>query len=537
MSTQVLYNNAEISPTPFVSRSSKGLDYGARWGYEETITLNGRKVVNGEYELVISGLLDSFRGQFVPFEIKDAGESLLKYDYSILEDFSISSDKFYSGTYINYTARLRGINVPSGVIEPSNEYSFSQNPDGTVDVSHKISAKGIQTNQNALINAKDFVQAFTGVSNFSSAFVSAGAPVLLSKSETINRLEAVYTIEEKYKYTSGEYLSYCYLHSLSIDESKENNYKKLSLSIDLIGSSINGNISALRVEAAAINPLLWISTKYGINTAKCILESFSISESSGQNTIKISSDFFSGIGDEYVGFFDYDVTLNWDKIANVRSYSINGNYTSTAPINLRNSYINNFLSSIASNGGPTGYLYAITQNSVLANGSFNNSHSINPIPRSFSLTQNTGLGTLDLSASFSDADYVAGSADSNFRVSVDLPIHIFEFKPSANIEGVYIIQDINTESRERVNLSVDIRSEKDKVPELLNKGISILGNLKSSTTNSPLNISSGVNTGVFDVKCEGSFWNSKSKTPQIKTNICYSSQIASIRPGGYKFGR
>ena len=540
MSTQVLYNNVEISPTPFVSRASKGLDYGARWGYEETISLNGRKLVNATsgYGGVITGLLNNFTGQFVPFEIKDAGNSILKYDYCILEDFNIANDKFYPGTYINYTARLRGINVPSGVTEPSNEYSFTQNVDGTIDVDHKISAKGIQTSQKGLTNAQNFVKAFTGLSNFSPALVSAGSPVLLSKSETIDRLSSTYTINEKYKYTSGEYLSYYYNHSLSLDESKENNYKRINLSIDLIGSSITGSINSLRVVAAAINPLSWISSKYGINTGKCILESFSIAESSGQNTIKILSEFSSGIGDEYVGFFDYDINLNWDKIANTRNYSINGNYLSTAPIDKRNTYINNFLSSTAASGGPTGYLYTLVKNSVLATSPFDNSHDIYPLPKSFSLNQNTGLATLSLSASFNDLDYISGSADSSFRGSIDLPVHIFEFKPSANIEGVFIIQDINTQSIEKVNLSVDIKSERDRIPSLLNNGISILfGNLKSKTTNQPFTISSGINTGIFDIKCEASFWNSGSITPQIKTNVCYSSQIASIRPAGYKFGR
>jgi hypothetical protein len=542
MSTQVLYNGKELTPTPFVNRSEKGIDYGSRWGYEDSINLNGRWLVSGNAQTgVISALTGIFAGQFVSFEVKDAGTSIFKYDKCILEEFSIQNDKFYPGTYINYSARIRNINVPSGVIDPSNDYSFTQNLDGTVDIEHKISAKGIVTSTDGLTNAKNFVKAFTGIGSFSGVFVSAGTPVFLSRAETIDRLNSSYSISEKYKYTSGENLSYIYTHSLTLDESKENTYKKLGLSLDIVGSSLTSNIATLRATAAAIDPLTFISSKYGISSSgsNIIVNNFSISENSGQNTIKISADFFSGIGDEYTGFFDYDVNLNWDKIGNIRSYSINGNYTSTAPIDKRNGYINTFLNTTISNKNYTGYLYNIITNSVLyTDSNFTTSYSLNPTPKSFSLNQNTGAGTLSLTASFDDQDFISGAAESSFNISTELPVHLFEFKPSANVEGVYIIQDLDSETREKVTASVDIKTESSKVSSLTPTATSIIfNNFKTTLTNTPFTLSSGVNTGIYDVKADSAFWNKTSKYPQVKTNISYSSLIKSIRPAGYKFGR
>jgi hypothetical protein len=542
MSTQVFYNSRELTPTPFVNRSEKGIDYGARWGYEDSITLNGRYLVSsGTLQSgVISDLRDKFAGQFVSFEVKDAGTSILRYENCILEDFSIQSDKFYPGTYINYSAKIKNINVPSGVTDPSNEYAFIQNPDGTVDIDHKISAKGIVTSSsNALTNAQNFVKSYTGIGGFAGAFVSAGTPVFLSRSETVDRLSATYSISEKYKYTSGENLSYVYIYSLSLDESKDSDYKKLGLSIDLIGSSLTSNIATLRTTAAAIDPLTFLSSKYGISTSNVILNNFSISENSGQNAIKISTDFFSGIGDEYAGFFSYDVDLNWDKISNVRSYSANGSYISTAPIDKRNEYINTFLNTTIANKNYTGYLYNIITNSVLyTDANYTTSYTLNPTPKTFSLNQNTGAGTLSMSASFNDEDFIAGAVESSFNISTELPVHLFEFKPSANVEGVYIIQDLGSETREKVTTSVDIKTENSKVKSLTTTASSIIAdNFKPALTNTPFTISSGVNTGIYDVKADAAFWNKTSKYPQVKTDVCYSSLIKSIRPAGYKFGR
>ena len=87
-------------------------------------------------------------------------------------------------------------------------------------------------------------------------------------------------------------------------------------------------------------------------------------------------------------------------------------------------------------------------------------------------------------------------------------------------------------------ISVDIKTESSKVSNLTSSGVSIIfNNFKTVLTNTPFTISSGVNTGIYDVKADAAFWNKTSKYPQVKTNISYSSLIKSIRPAGYKFGR
>jgi hypothetical protein len=156
---QVSYNGNVISPPPFVSRTPNPLDYGKRWGYEDSINLKGSWYISGDTTGSIGRLLNLFSGQFVSFKVSNnvAGKlfDVINYPNTILEEISFDSAKFNPNTYVNYSARLKNINVPSGIIDPSNEYSFTQNEDGTVNVSHKISAKGVLTSgSSALNNAK-----------------------------------------------------------------------------------------------------------------------------------------------------------------------------------------------------------------------------------------------------------------------------------------------------------------------------------------------------------------------------------------------
>lgn len=539
---QVIYNGNVLSPPPFVSRTQNPIDYGKRWGFEDSISLKGSWYISGDTTGSISRLMNVFSGQFVRFQVNNvvAGNSFTVLDYPsiILDEVSFDSAKFFPNTYINYSVKLKSINVPSGIVEPSNEYSFSQNEDGTVNVSHKTSARGILTSGiSALDNAKAFVQRFTGVNPFNPFFVSTGAGILLNQSETIDRLSATYSVSETYKYNTGENLSYTYVHTLDLDESKDLDYKTLNLSLNLQGSSIKSNLSALRTVAAGINAFQFIQDKYQISTGLLFLNNFGAAENSGSNTIQISANFISGAGSEYTGFFDYDLDFKWDKILDVRTFNINGKFSSKAPVEAKRTFLQNFKTSISNNF--QGHLYNLAAGSYYnTNSSFNPStRTLNPISKNFSMNENTGIADFSMNATFDDKDFLTNISETSFSLSFDGQRNLYEFKPSANIEGHYIIQDLQSLSRENAKISCNLNTTGN-----VSEGLSSASTLENHLAGRILNsnyflIESGLNTGVFDASLNTAYFNSGSKF-DLNPKFSYSdSNVRSIRPAGYKFGR
>lgn len=533
----VTYNGRLISPPPFVSRTMNPLDYGKRWGFEDVITLKGQYPVGSGTSGVITGFMDMFTGQFCRLEVKNTSNLLtvLDYPYVILEDVTFDSNRFHPYTYVPYVVKLRQVNVPSGVVDPSNEYSFTQNEDGTVGVSHRISAKGIVTNadyDSALQNAKNFVKNFTGAATFNPFFISTGANVLLSQSETLDRLTATYSIAESFKYNSGENLDYIYTHSLDIDQSKDQDYVTLSLSYNRQGSSITSNLASLRTGITGFNLFQFLETKYSLNTGRMYINTFNVAEESGKNNIQVSASVISGIGDEFNGFFDYDLDLKWDKIADVRQFSVNGKFLSKAPVSLKKTQLQSFKTA---NPSLQQYLYNIVTGSELYKHYYDTTlRAPNVIPSNFSVSENTGIADFSMNATFTDKDYLVGMSETSFTVGVDASRNLYEFKPSANIEGNYVIQDLQTVTRENVKLSCNIKTT-GNISDGLVSGKAVESQLASSILSSSFLTESGFDTGIYDLDVNASYFNSGSKFG-LDTRYYYSQNPKSLRSAGYSWG-
>lgn len=538
----VIYNGNTLTPAPFVSRTETPLDYGKRWGFEDVITLKGMYLVTPDSG-VVNTLVNLFTGQFSRLQVNNTTNAtvLLDYPYTVLEEISFDSSHFYANTYTPYTVRLRAINVPSGVTDPANEYSFSQNEDGTVNVSHKVSAKGVVTSaayDSAIQNAKTFVKQFTGVTPFSPAFVSIGSGVLLNQAETLDRLSATYSISETFKYNSGENLNYVYNYGLDIDQSLDADYTTLSFNYSRQGSSVTSNIGALRTGITGFNVFSFLQTKYGLDTGHLILNSLNVSEESGKNSIQVSSNLISGAGDEFLGFFDYDIDMKWDKITDVRQFTINGKFSSKAPVSQKRVYLQTFKNSVLVNSlSYQNYLYNIVTGSFLNSGycSISPPRIINPIPSNFSLNENTGLADLSMTASFGDKDFLNSISDSSFTINVEAPRNLYEFKPSANIEGNYVIQDLQSLSREVIKVSTSLRTTGD-ILNGFNSGVAVEAQLTGKLLSTGYFLTeSGFNTGIFDTESNTSYLNSGSKFG-LDVRHYYSQNPKSLRQAGYSWG-
>ena len=534
----VSYNGYALSPPPFVSRVQSPIDYGHRWGVTDEITLKGQYYIGSSGTGILSGMMKIFSGQFAEFKVKNlsgGANTILDYPNVILEEFSFDSDHFYPNTYVPYSVKLRNINVPSGVLEPVNEYSFTQNEDGTVSINHKVSAKGVVTSsdyESALKNAKAFVQNFTGQTPFSPVFVSIGSPVLLSQSENIDRLTASYGISETYKYNSGEFLDYIHLSNLDADFSNDADFRTLNLTYSVQGSAITGNIAALRNEFKTTNPMQVIQNVYGFSTGSLYLNSFGITEDSGKNTIQLTANVISGVGDEWTGFFDYEADLKWDKIQNVRLFTVNGKFMSKAPISQRLTYLSNFK---AAHNPLKNYLYNIVTGSQIYAVYGGSSYSVNPIPSNFSINENTGLAEFSMTATFSDKDFITGISETSFNMTIESPRNLYEFKAASNIEGFYVVQDLQTITRENIKMSCSVKTTGD-----IQNGVVASENVLDNFSGALLNtnyflIDNSFESGVFDASSNAAFLNSGTKLGVVGQHY-FSTGTQSIRPAGFKWG-
>lgn len=215
-------------PTPYLSRSQEMVYYGGKWCQIATITLDGQVIgsetglggnlntvsIKKDRERILSGFAESYKHLAIYEDgttrhiwkgclVKDLNFSPANYgaqEYSItLECFE--QDEF-AGTF--------------GVLEPQESVSFNDNENGTVGISHTVSAQGFTSNEpgggaptaQAVVNAKNFVEARTGyninkvIPKFVNGITNANL-VLTNTSKDVNRVDGTYSCTNEYVIQTG----------------------------------------------------------------------------------------------------------------------------------------------------------------------------------------------------------------------------------------------------------------------------------------------------------------------------------------------
>lgn len=315
--TKIYYNNLDVfsglAPTPLIQLNEEPVRYGNLWAISENIVLNGQ--ITGQCQTFSqllnkqNSLISNFSNSFKSLKIDENGSTIYNWPlakvksinfgqakYNGLLDFSISLECYDSGKFSGYY----------GVIDPKNEISYSVQDNGFVVVSHKTSAKGLNTNTSvtgALLNAKNYISTISGwdsISGFSPVFItqySGVLPVLTELRENIDRFNNIYSIEESWSYdptASGSGLL-----SYTISETKPEGNWISQVNVD---GSLNGGknipIETLRTRFSSLDISSFASAILirNINPINTIPLSFNISESSFENRINFSYTFDTNTG-------------------------------------------------------------------------------------------------------------------------------------------------------------------------------------------------------------------------------------------------
>jgi hypothetical protein len=495
----VKYNGAEMSPTPTVSRSMQFVDYGLRWGQIEQIDLSCY-ATGFSGSGVVTQVVNLFSGQFKTLEVYDDSSLVYKWPYTVVQEIVFPRSTFSPMSMTPFSVRLLSYQVPSGITEPVNEYSFTQGTDSIVTVNHRISAKGVKTDASALDNAIAFVKQFVKSNPFTGcapAFIPNGQGILFSIAETINRAEGSYSVNETYKFVTGSTLPYVETTTLSINDSATEDYVSLDLNVRWQGSPITGAINALSTAVSSFSLANALSS-YGISASNIYQNTFSVSQDSGAVAIEFKANLISGVTNEFSGFFDYTVSFDEDVISNMAGWRVDGEFICKGPISFRKSRINDFKTTNGA-GSFIPYLKGLITNSALY--STYNDFALNPIPTQLSISENTGMATLRLSATFNDADTMGSLLQPKYSVDVEPSKWTYELMPAANIEGHYTLQDLQVKSRAKIKLSMSSATSGNNAQSMADVS-GVLNTLSGIYVSNAFLIADNYGSGVAEVSMD-----------------------------------
>ena len=529
----VQYNGVTISPTPLVQQSYQFLDFGNRWGNILQIQLDGLLTgINTTGSL--TGLINLFSGQFGTLTVAEGSSGMYSWDNLNVDEITVPENHYYSNSFAPYSVKMRRHQVPSGVIEPINEYSFTQGDDGIVTVNHRISAKGIKNVTGGFTNAINFVRSLTGRNPFNPVFMPSGQNVLMSISENINRIENVYGVNEVYKYNTGSSANYLETFSVNLSDDFNTEYLTLETNLKLQGSPINNNVSSMESSVGSTFNAYTRLNSLGINTGSLMRNSFSVNRDSGAATIEVKQSFLSGytVGD-LTGIFDYTVSLDDDLILPKQNWRLDGEFICKGPLDYKLNQVMLFKASHSPNW--RNYFSGLIVNSpIYTTYSLGQTHTHCTVE----IQENTGLA--QLKASYVLVDNAANSSTPNAKYTVDVSPSKWQFDliPSANIEGHYVVQDMQMRTQGHFSFNLDSDSNNPTLAATVLSGYMNQLQAIYISPNAPSSlVSENLTTGLFNVAYNKEWLGIDIlSSGTLNTKVVGSTLANYTRAKGYRFG-
>jgi hypothetical protein len=533
----VKFNGVPIEPTPFVSQSYQFIDYGVRWGNILQIELDGYLPSVSGTGSINNALLNLFTsGQFGKLEVLEGATPIYSWDTCNIEEINISDSHWFKSQYVPYKVKMHRHHVPSGVLEPTNEYGFIQNEDGTVTLNHKISAKGTKTlSAGALNNAITFVRSLTGRNAFAPVFIPNGSGAMVSLSESINRAECSYSVVEVYKYNTGNFNPYIEWFSSSISDPFDSEYLTLDTSLKLQLSPVSDNLNIIETVSAltGADNIYSRLTDIGIQTGMLMHNRMSIVRESGSNSVDIKHSFVSGYSiSDLLGFFDYTVSLSKDNVLPRESWRLDGQFVCNGPLSYKQQRLASWKSVSGSNWKQT-FSGLIVNSPVWT--SFHNPSTIVSSHSQVEIQENTGLAIFGASYSMIEGSSPSIIVAPHYNIEISPSKWNYNIIPAANIEGHYVIQDLQMSSKGRMTFNVGCETPSPLLATPIISGY--LSSLESIYINTGFIVGENINTGLLDSSYNREWLgidNISSGLLNIK--VVGSAMANYTRQTGYRFG-
>jgi len=466
--------------------AATGIDLNT-YGLPFPITLSGNKSLsidiftnknpNGKWKLYVFDALGGDIGSINQARLIFSNERIYENSGIIVRSINFNESN-YAGL-IDYTIELNSIRPSGNIIDPTNEYNFTENENKTVSLSHNVSAKGINTSlnpskSNAIDNAIFFVRSNTGLANVPTTQFISGANnkfYLQNFSESINRLNNVYSVQETYlSNLLNTGLSGSLTYTSDITSGADSNIVQISLRGQYKGPK-NGNINDLRNSLNITGLLSGIYSGY----YNPIPIQYSITENTGENLINFDYSFDNlNLPNPY---FKYDTNISRDEIQQVYNIQVKGD------ILARGNRAYRYFLSTGSLTSLTGQMLNVASGILSGFKDFNNDTLVSNLRLlNVSIDRNPNNGTVSANVSYDDKYMPTGNfVDATYSVSVEAPHWYMNNQPTCNIKGYHIINDFDITTLPKLNINATFKA-KDV------KGISSESDLRGSAANLTSNI-------------------------------------------------
>ena len=425
------------------------LEYGSEiFGYSISVNSTGNRIIvgNPNFDSKLSGSASLYEQDFDYEKI---------YENSGIIVRSINFNESNYAGLVDYTIELNSIRVSGNVIDPTNEFQFTENENKTISLSHSISAKGINTNlnqnkSNALNNAISFVRANTGLANVPSMqFISGNINkfYLQNFSESIDRLNAIYSVQETYtnNYLDNS-LSGNLTYSIDINSGSESNSLEINIRGQYKGQK-DGNINDLR---NSLNVTGLITGVYNGYYNPVPLQ-YNITENTGENFINFDYSFDNiNLPNPY---YKYDSNISRDELEQIYNIQVRGDIIARGNRSYR------YFLSTGNIINLTGQFISIASGILTGFKDFNNDSTISNLRLlSVNIEQNPNDGTISANASYDDKFMPTGNAvDASYNISVEAPRWYMNNQATCNVKGFHIINDFDITTLPKISANTSLK--------------------------------------------------------------------------------
>jgi hypothetical protein len=343
MSVTVTYDGTQLQYPATVSVTSEYIDYGNRWGAVQKISIQGSIVnntcnndLNAQYNGLV-GIQNSFFSAFQDdFKTLTVGGETI--NNCKLDSIDFQESNYYGAIdfTVNLTSYPSTYFTQAQVTDPVNLITYSEQRNNSIQITRRVSAKGINTNtnggSNALTNARSYVNARLGyvqtlpqldkVSNKSTySFLNKKPRKIV---ETIDRMNGSITVEHTYIIKSGQSGDSSMFYTIDCAYDDERGLSTGTIKGTVTGS-VGQNMDSVRTDFKSFKPFDKLSSSFqnmGHGNLINQPENVSINENTKDKTIQFSFTYNSIV--DAVKTFEKTFSMSCDYLTDKITVNFSG---------------------------------------------------------------------------------------------------------------------------------------------------------------------------------------------------------------------
>lgn len=497
MRQEIVYNRVNIfsgQAIPFLAKNSDYIQAGERWAQKESWVMNG--FLTGCDFTSIKTRKDSLLSNFNQLVGSiDIGTGI-SFDIIYIDDINIEESDYigylpYSITFSTYPS---GQTQEFGVIEPSDQISYTENTDKTMTMVRSIKAKGYPIEEEfesqMMGRLKNFVEERKNTSVMKPFIITTTgtnlAYYLESSEESIDRINHTYSVTQTFKTdldsSQGNVINrYTIEQSQRIYEMDVVSYK------GQIDAGKYGTLSSIRAKYAAFRNSI---------TSLFLLDE-RVTEDKYINRLTYDFSFYSGANANNFPQIldDFSIEINETSSSSLFNMNVNGNISVNYGCledrwGLVSGYYNGF-SSITPHWAKMITIYNSFYADAANSKQSNPGVILNKTPLTLNHSKNQLGNTISYSVSFNDRyipKQLEGDRSTELSISKSLAIDKKAIKEHY-LGGKYICQDLGINQRSRVAATISregAESQETGICAVLANPISYLENDASIIYQEPI---------------------------------------------------